>query len=96
MSAEADNPKERLNAFFKPFEPRDGDDPFGDVENYGDLWEYRHPFDVEYWSIALTPHSNNVAVITKYNGADLSLPVNLEECVLDIISAPGDYICATV
>jgi hypothetical protein len=95
MSAEADNPKERLNAFFKPFERRDGDDAFGDVENYGDLWEYRHPFDVEYWSIALTPHSNYVAVITKYNGADLSLPVNMEECILDIISAPGEYICVT-
>lgn len=45
--------------------------------------------------MALTPHTDKLAVITKFKGAECSLPINMEESVIDIVLAPGDFICVT-
>lgn len=45
--------------------------------------------------MALTPHSDKLAVVTKYKGAECTLPVNMEESIIDIVLAPGNFICVT-
>ncbi|KAG0581687.1 hypothetical protein KC19_3G000200 [Ceratodon purpureus] len=96
MPSASSDPKERLNAFFKPYFiiPGTNDLP-GDPEIYGDLWQYRHPEDVEWWSIPLTPMTHKMGVVTKYYNSDASLPVILDEAIIDIILAPMDFYCIT-
>lgn len=54
---------------------------------------HKEPYDVEWWSITLTPHMDKLAVVTKYKRAGCSLLVNMEESIIYIVPTAGNWIC---
>ena len=72
--------------------PVEDAEEYGDEEIIGDCWIWKEPEQVEYWSIIKTPMKCEINFITKWKNSPTTLPVSLNEKVVEVSAGPRSTI----
>ena len=72
--------------------PVEDAEEYGDEEIIGDCWIWKEPEQVEYWSIIKTPMKCEISFITKWKNSPTTLPVSLNEKVVEVSAGPRSTI----